>query len=520
MVNMSENRKSRPLRLFIVALFITISLLSMAFAVYLMLTAANGIVFALAVAYGILSLISLVFNAVTSYSYYKSYFYDEYLEKLTQSLRPIKRYPTVAVLIPTYSETPEFIEKNLKSLKEIDYDPKRIAFYLADDSQDEAMISGKRALCEKYGMNYIHRDSRKDFKVGALNNALQHSKEEFVAIFDADERLVNPNFVKDLLPYFQDERVAFVQTEKRFEKASLFSDSVDLFDTLFFRFIQPARALNGTAIFAGSCGLIRRSAIDSIGGFPAYVTEDTFFSFESDMHNFKSVYVPRAYALGKPLTFSELCSQQWRYNYGDTQFLFYFLRRIRSDKSHRATLFSKVDYLAHGFGLNYLSAILVLFTVVSLLTVFSAAPFAYSSTSQFINASSTAINLEILGAASFLLSLIVPIALTKAYFDSYLEGLMLFFLNFALSFTRLRGAISAMFASSSLKGWFKGSIVRDRSSRILVSVRNSSAELAFSAILFLGSAVAMLLSNISGALWMLWYSILYTSTFFFFLRYG
>ncbi|MDE1873743.1 MAG: glycosyltransferase [Candidatus Micrarchaeota archaeon] len=517
---MSESRKSKPLRLFIVALFIAISLLSMGFAVYLMLNAANGFVFALAVAYGLLSLISLVFNAVTSYSYYKSYFYDEYLEKLTRSLKPIRSYPTVAVLIPTYSETPEFIERNLKTLKGIDYDPKKIAFYLADDSQDPEMVSGKRALCERYGVNYIHRNDRKDFKVGALNNALLHSKEEFVAIFDADERIVDPRFVKDLLPYFQDESVAFVQTEKRFEKASLFSDSVDLFDTLFFRFIQPARALNGTAIFAGSCGLIRRSAIDAIGGFPAYVTEDTFFSFESDMHNFKSVYVPKAYALGKPLTFSELCSQQWRYNYGDTQFLFYFLKRIRSDKGHRATLFSKVDYLAHGFGLNYLSAILILFTVVSLLTVFSAAPFAYSSAAQFVTASSTAINLEILGVISFLLSLIVPVALTKAYFDSYLEGLMLFFLNFALSFVRLKGAVSAMLAANPFKGWFKGSIGRSGTGRILASLRNSSIELVFSAILLFGSLTAMLLSNISGALWMLWYGALYTSTFVFFLRYG
>ncbi len=516
----SGAKRGITLRLFIVALFVSVSLLSVGFSIYLMLNAANGIVFALAVAYLVLSVISLVFNTVTSYSYYKSYFYDAYLKTLQKKFRPIRTYPTVAVIVPTYSESPEFIEKNIRTLKTIDYDPDKIRFYLADDSQDPAAVAGKRAVCEKYGIVYLHRDNRKDFKVGALNNALKHSKEEFVAIFDADERLVNPMFVKDLLPYFQDRSVAFVQTEKRFEKASLFSDSVDLFDTLFFRFIQPARALNGTAIFAGSCGLIRHSAIDAIGGFPAYVTEDTFFSFESDMHNFRSIYVPKNYALGKPLTFSELASQQWRYNYGDTQFLFYFIKRMRSDKEHRASLFSKVDYLAHGFGLNYLSAILILFTLVSLVTVFSAAPFAYSNAAQFLNASSTAINLEILGVASFLLSLIVPVALTKAYFGSYLEGVMLFFLNFALSFVRLRGAASALLSSSSLKGWFKGSIIEKGSRRVLASLRGAAAELTFSLVLLFGGIVAMLLSNISGALWMFWYSLLYTSTVFFFYRYG
>lgn len=516
----SSGRKGIGLRLFVVALFVSISLLSVAFSIYLMSVAANAIVFALAIAYFALSVVSLVFNTVTSYSYYKSYFYDDYLAALKKKLKPIRNYPTVAVIVPTYSETPEFIEGNMRALKGMDYDPEKIRFYLADDSQDPAMIAGKRAVCEKYGFVYMHRDNRQDFKVGALNNALKQSREEFVAIFDADERLVNPRFVKDLLPYFQDSSIAFVQTEKRFEKASLFSDSVDLFDTLFFRFIQPARALNGTAIFAGSCGLIRHSAIDAIGGFPAYVTEDTFFSFESDMHNFKSVYVPQNYALGKPLTFSELASQQWRYNYGDTQFLFYFINRIRSDKGHRASLFSKVDYLAHGFGLNYLSAILILFTVVSLLTVFSAAPFAYSSASQFLNASSTAVNLEILGVTSFLLSLVVPVALTKAYFGSYLEGVMLFFLNFALSFVRLRGAMSAMLTTNSLKGWFKGSIIEKGSRRTFAALRSAGTEIAFSAVLLFGGFTAMLLANISGALWMFWYSVLYTSTFVFFYRYG
>ena len=38
------------------------------------------------------------------------------------------------------------------------------------------------------------------------------------------------------------------------------SDSINLFDAFFFKFIQPARAFNNTAIFSGSCGIIRRSA--------------------------------------------------------------------------------------------------------------------------------------------------------------------------------------------------------------------------------------------------------------------
>ena len=44
-----------------------------------------------------------------------------------------------------------------------------------------------------------------------------------------------------------------------------------------------------------------------LGGFPEYIIEDTFFSFESDMHDFKSLYFRRCTRTGKPITtFTEL----------------------------------------------------------------------------------------------------------------------------------------------------------------------------------------------------------------------
>ncbi len=507
-------------RLFIVVLFIALSLVSLVFSAYLMLTARGGYVFALAIAFTTLALVSCLFNGVTAYAYYRSYYYDRHLEKLKKGLKPMRSLPTVAVIMPTYNEDLGMIERNMLSLKKLDYEKGKIRYYMHDDSKDPEVRSRKMAFCEANGVEYLTRSENTNFKAGALNNTLEHSQGEFIAIFDADEELTDTHFLKDLLPYFQDESIAFVQTEKRFSKGTLFSESVDLFDALFFRFIQPARALNGTAIFAGSCGIIRRAALDAIGGFPQFVTEDTFFSFESDIHGYRSVYVPQAYALGKPLTFSELMSQQWRYNYGDTQFLVYFLKRWRSEKKHSFSPISKLDYLAHGFGLNYLSSILILFTVVALLTVFSAAPFAYSTVTQAATAGYTVLGLELLGISAFLLSLIVPIALTKVYFNSYSKGLMLFVLNFALAFVRLKGAIAALLSMSGVKGWFKGSVLDNKPIRALYALKNATLELTFSVVLLIAGSLAALSYNLSGAMWLLWYGILYTSTFFFFYRYG
>ncbi len=341
-------------RLFIVFLFVALSSLSLIFSGYLLLSARDPFVYLVAILFTSLALVSTVFNVTSSYAYYRSYFYDEYLEKIKKSLKPMKHLPTVAVVLPCYNEDPEMVKKNLVRMRDLNYDKGRVRFYLLDDSASPETNMKLKAACESNGAVYMHRDSRDGFKAGALNNLLKASSEEFVAIFDSTEYLTDTNFLMDTLPYFQDKQVAFVQTEKRYAKGTFFSDTVDLFDALFFKLIQPSKVLNGTAIFAGSCGIIRRSALDAMGGFPEYVTEDTFFSYESNILNFKGLYLPKIYALGKPIyTFTELTKQQLRYNLGDTQFLLYFFNNKTAKNRDFSTL-SKIDYASHGMGLNYL----------------------------------------------------------------------------------------------------------------------------------------------------------------------
>jgi cellulose synthase/poly-beta-1,6-N-acetylglucosamine synthase-like glycosyltransferase len=520
-VYLEYKKTSIARRLFVVALFFVLCSTSMIFSIYLLLHSFGALYYFIAISFAILSLITCIFNTVTAYAYYKSYFYDAYFEKLEKSLKPIKEYPTVAVIVPTYKEDVDLIERGMSNLKNLKYEKSKLRYYLHDDSHDPEVNAKKKLLCKKYGFSYVSRPENTNFKAGAINNVLTHSSEEYVAIFDADERLVDTNFLLDLLPYFNDENVSFVQTEKSYEKTnSLFAESVNLFDALFFRFMQPSRALHGTAVFAGSCGIVRRSALDAVGGFPKFVTEDAFFSFESDMHGFKSVYVPRVYALGQPLTFSELVNQQWRYNYGDTQFLLYFLGRMKKANKKDSSIFSRIDYLAYGFGLNYLSSVLILFTLLAIITVVSAAPFAYASFTMLIDAPQGIFYLELLGIAAFGLSILVPVVLTKAYFNSISEGLMLFVLNFALAFARLKGALAALAGSLPGKGWFKGSELKKGPAKFLSTLKVSGIELAFSLIVLLSSAFAMLASNLTGFLWLLWYGALYSSTFFFYYKYG
>ncbi|MGI0134529.1 MAG: glycosyltransferase, partial [Candidatus Micrarchaeaceae archaeon] len=340
-------------RLLTVTLFSILSIAGIAFSIYLFLISKSLYMYGLSTAFTALSLFAGFFNIYASIWYYRSYLYDSYLAKIKAKLKPLRRMPTVAVAIPVYNEEPEMVQRNVKSLLKLNYPKAKLKFYLLDDSTDTGIANALAGIAKKLGVVYLHRTERKGFKAGALNNLMKHMKEEFIAIFDSDEYLTNRNFLFDTLPYFQDSGISYIQTEKRYARGSFFSDSIDIFDAFFFKFIQPARALNNTAVFAGSCGVIRSSALEKIGGFPEFVIEDTFFSFESDMHGFKSLFVPVVYAIGRPImSFTELVKQQWRYNYGDTQFISYFLKRNGLSKK---SPFTRMDYWTHGLGLNYIS---------------------------------------------------------------------------------------------------------------------------------------------------------------------
>ncbi len=500
-INLKGNH---AMRLIAAAMFIVLAVAGMGFSVFLFMVAKNIYMYAVATLIFLLSIISGFFNVFAAFLFYRSYFYDEHLLELKSTILPLKSFPTVAIAMPVFNEDPKVVKRNLESLMKMEYPKNKLRIYLLDDSTKDPIREELRAFSKKSNITYLHRANRTAFKAGNLNNMLKHSKEEFLAIFDYDEYLKNTKFLLELLPYFADKKVAYIQTQKTSSGGTFFSDCVNLFDSFFFNFIQPARAIDNTAIFAGSCGIIRRSVLDELGGFPEFIIEDTFFSFESDIHNYKGVYIPKVYAYGKPITsFSALVRQQWRYNYGDTQFIKYFLNN--KPKKRSAPLWN-MDYITHGFGLNYLSSMLILFTLVSVLLVFSNLPFVNINVFN-INASLNLVTeLEIFGAMAFILSFFLPVLLTKIYFKSLRKGFMVFLLNFALAISRTRAAIAALVGSDPTWNWNR---IKGKSGDFKYSIYATRYELGFASVLFVLGYFAAMNHNISGSVWLLLYGLLY-----------
>jgi len=511
-------KDSGYLRLLTAAIFVFLSVAGVAFAIYIMLVASSAYVYFFGIFLLLLALIAGFFNTVSAYFYYKSFFYDGYLAKIKARLKPLKRFPTVAVGVPVKNEDFKIVKKTLLRLKEMNYPKDKMKIYLLDDSTKPEISAELFAFCKKSKIEYLKRVSRTGFKAGNLNNMLNHSKEEFVAVFDYDEYLTNRNFLMDLMPYFQDEKVGYVQTEKSSFKGNLLSDSVNLFDAFFFKFIQPARAFNNTAIFSGSCGVIRRAVLDQVGGFPEYIIEDTFFSFMSDMSDFKGLYIPKVYAYGRPMvTFSSIIRQQWRYNYGDTQFLMFFLGHEKAKK--KLSWSCRAEYISHGFGLNYLSVMLILFTITSIMIVFSNLPFFHVGILKFISTSNNnLIGLELFGMAAFVISFFTPAILTKVYFNSFKKGFMIFILNFSLAVVRTKAAVAALLHLDPTKQWVRQ--MKGNKFDIKYALHRTRFEIGLAAVLFVFSYLAMASSNMEGALWLVFYGMLYLAATVMVFRYG
>ena len=503
-------------RLLTVIIFLTLSVAGFGFSVYLFFVARTVLLYVIAIAFLFLSIVSGFFNVMASYWYFKSFNYEKYVERITKSLKPMKAYPTVSVVIPTHDENTAMIRKNVSRLKSMKYPKNRMHIFVLNDSANQKTRKELESICKELKVRFIYRDTNKGFKAGAINNFLKYSKDEFVAIFDADEYLMDNNFLLDTTPYFQDSKIAYVQSEKRYRKGTFFSDSVDIFDAFFFKFIETSRAIDHTAIFSGSCGVIRRSVINAVGGMPEYAIEDTFFSLESDLKGNVGFYLPKVYALGEPIsTFSKLMKQQWRYNFGDTQFILYYLgKKERKAKD----MMSKINYMAHGFGLNYLSIMLILFTILSTAIVFSSLQFAHINLSLFSITHFNPLEIaELLGLFAFLLSMFAPAILTKIYFKSFKKGIMVFLLNYALAFVRTKAAISVFFGKEKRLNWTSKS---DAKPSMLNVLGKTKVEVAFVIIMAALGIFALSRYNIAGGIWLIWYGTMYSLTTIFLYKYG
>ena len=258
-------------------------------------------------------------------------------------------YPTVDIMVTVVDEPIELLKRTLIACLHQEYPKDRFTVCVLDDGNREDI----RALASSLGCLYFTRPDRpRHAKAGNINYALQRTGNELVAIFDVDHVPVR-TFLNETVGFFEVPRVAFVQTAHHFYNPDIFQRNLRLEQelqneqALFFRVLQAGRDAHGSAFFAGSGGILRRRALDEIGGFQTQtVSEDLHTSLVLHAHGYESRYVNKVLSVGlMPDTFDGYLRQRTRWAIGSIQ----TLQHHNPLTTHGLTIRQRIDYLGSIF---------------------------------------------------------------------------------------------------------------------------------------------------------------------------
>ncbi|MFE3837505.1 glycosyltransferase [Pseudogemmobacter sonorensis] len=239
--------------------------------------------------------------------------------------------PRVAVLLPTYNEERDILERSILGAKAQDY--ANFSVHVLDDGRRDWL----RDYCAELGVGYHRRADNAHAKAGNMNAGLASieaggesggERPEILAILDADF-IAMPHFVSRAIALMHDPKVGVVQTPQHFfnsdpfqhafRAAKIYPDE----QRFFFDTILPAKDAWGTAFSCGTSSLVRREALRAIGGFPTEsVTEDMLLSLKSQAAGWKTVYLNERLSQGlAPEGMGEYISQRARWCLGLMQIL-------------------------------------------------------------------------------------------------------------------------------------------------------------------------------------------------------
>ena len=235
--------------------------------------------------------------------------------------------PLVSLHVPAYNEPPDVVASTLNSLARLDYSNYEV-LVVDNNTPGEENWLRIRQLCLALGpkFRFVHLDRWPGYKSGALNFALAHTapEAEVVGSIDADY-IVEPNFLADLIPFFADPKVGFVQAPQdyRYDPGDPFAESTYHGYKYFFEVSMPVRNEHNAIIFCGTMGLIRKSALQEIGGWDEWcITEDAEASLRILKQGYDSLYIKHSFGRGlMPYTFEGLKKQRFRWCFGGIQIL-------------------------------------------------------------------------------------------------------------------------------------------------------------------------------------------------------
>ncbi|MBD2019561.1 glycosyltransferase, partial [Leptolyngbya sp. FACHB-36] len=206
--------------------------------------------------------------------------------------------PSVDILVPTYNEPTFILRRTIIGCQAIEYSNTRV--YLLDDTNRSEV----KALAAELGCEYLTRPDNRFAKAGNLNHAITQTHGDLIVIFDADF-VPTRNFLMRTVGFFQDETIALVQTPQSFYNPDPIARNLGLEDILtpeeevFYRQIQPIRDGAGSVVCSGTSFVVRRTALESVGGFVTdSLSEDYFTGIRLSAKGYQLIYLDEKLSAG------------------------------------------------------------------------------------------------------------------------------------------------------------------------------------------------------------------------------
>jgi len=242
--------------------------------------------------------------------------------------------PKVSIHIPAYREPPEMLKQTLDAIARLDY-PSYECVVVINNTPDPAMWQPIEEHCAKLGerFKFVRADNLQGFKAGALRLAIVHTAAdaEVIGVIDADY-VVQPDWLKDLVPLFADASVGLIQApqDHRDERRSVLHYAMNAEYAGFFDIGMVQRNEVNAIIVHGTMCLVRRTALEAAGGWSSdTICEDTDLGLTILEHGWHAHYTNKRYGHGLlPDTFEAYKKQRDRWAYGGFQILKKHWRRF------------------------------------------------------------------------------------------------------------------------------------------------------------------------------------------------
>lgn len=265
-----------------------------------------------------------------------------------------KTWPTVDVFVPSYNEPIEVVRATLIAAQNMLWPTHKLRVYLLDDGRRATF----RTMCTELGVGYLTRPDNKHAKAGNLNAAFKVTDGELIAVFDADFR-PTCNFLLETVGWFlRKKRLFLVQTPHYFFFPDPFDRNLGVHrqvpqeNDIFQHAIQDGKDLWNAAFFCGSSAVLRRQALNEIGGFAVEtITEDAHTSLKLHRRGWHSAYLNRRLSTGYSTeTLADFIKQRIRWARGTIQIL-----HLEGLWQRGMSITQNLGYIANY--LNYLSAL-------------------------------------------------------------------------------------------------------------------------------------------------------------------